>query len=197
LEKIVKKTNELKPDVVALTGDLVDGSAPVTLEMLKPIEKIKAPIFFVIGNHEIYDDLKFVIPMLNRTKMKIIRNTVINWKGIQIAGIDFYESSKPAIKALNQIRLNKNKFSILLNHAPIGFETAAKAGFDLQLSGHTHNGQIFPFNFLVKLRYKFLTGLHKINNSYLFVSQGTGTWGPPMRLLTDSEIVVIELKRKD
>ena len=196
LAKVVRKTIEEKPDLVLLTGDLVDGSAPLSLEMLKPLEKIKTPIYFVIGNHEIYDDLDFVLPILKKTKLKIIRNSVVNYRGIQIAGIDFYEGKKQAPIEIKKLEIDEKKFSILLNHAPTGFEEAAKLGFDLQLSGHTHKGQIFPFELFVRMFYKYVSGLFKVKESYLYVSQGTGTWGPPMRVGSRSEIVVIDLERK-
>jgi uncharacterized protein len=195
LEKVVAKTNELKPDVIMITGDLVDGSAPITQDMLSPLNNLKAPTFYVIGNHEIYDDLRFVMPILSKTKMRILRNQTVNYNGIQIAGVDFHEGSAKILKELEALKIQKGKFTVLLNHAPTGFPEAVAKGVDLQLSGHTHNGQIFPFTLLVRTAYKYITGLHKINNSYLNISQGVGTWGPPFRILSHSEIVVLNLKR--
>ncbi|HVY01728.1 MAG TPA: metallophosphoesterase [Candidatus Nanoarchaeia archaeon] len=196
LQSIVNKTNSLNPDFVALTGDLVDGSAPLTSDLLSPINKIKSPVFFSIGNHEIYDNLEFVLPLLEKTKMKILRNEVVKHKSIQIAAVDFYEGNKQVVPYINSLKTNKNNFTLLLNHAPSGFETAVKKSINLQLSGHTHNGQVFPFTLFIPLAYKYITGLHKIKGSYLYISQGVGTWGPPMRFLTHGEIIKINLKRK-
>ena len=196
LQKVVDKTNSLNPDCVMLTGDLVDGSAPITQEMLKPLDDIKVPIYFIIGNHEIYDGLDFVLPILKKTKMKILRNETTTWNDIEISGIDFYEGSSRAKEEIKKLKISKDKFSILLNHPPTAFDVAVEKGFQLQLSGHTHYGQIFPFTLLVKIQFKRIAGIYKKANSYLFISTGTGTWGPPMRLLSRCEIGLINLKKK-
>ncbi|MCH7850278.1 MAG: metallophosphoesterase [Nanoarchaeota archaeon] len=196
LQKIVNKVNSLNPDLVMLTGDLIDGSAPITSEMLKPLNDLKVPVYFVIGNHEIYDGLDLVLPILKKTKLIILRNEVVKWKGIEIAGIDFYQEKNRSAIEIKKLNVSKNQFKILLNHPPTAFDTAVSKGFNLQLSGHTHFGQIFPFTLLVKLSYKKINGIYKKQGSFLFVSAGTGTWGPPMRLFSKSEIALINLKMK-
>lgn len=194
LKKIVGITNKAKPDIVFITGDLFDGTAPLTKDMLKPLDEINAPVFFSVGNHEQYEGLDEVFGILGQTKINILNNKIKECKGLQIIGIDFSESKKSLESNLKKIKYDKAKPTVLLLHGPDSFEYAAKNGIDLMLSGHTHGGQIYPFNLLVRLRYDKVKGLFKHNNSHLFVSTGTGTWGPPMRLGTSSEIVIIKLK---
>jgi len=196
LEKIIKITNSLNPDIVVITGDLVDGSTVINKELLSPINKIKAPVYFVIGNHEIYEGLDKVIPIINKTKMKVLRNEKYKFKEITFIGLDYYESKKELFDNLNKININKNKINILLYHAPrFKLEDLEKKGINLHLTGHTHNGQIFPLNLFVKLLYPYSRGVHRSNNSNVVVSVGSGTWGPPMRLGSTSEINLINLKK--
>lgn len=185
LKKIVDKTNALNPDVVFITGDIVAGSAPLRPHMFISLKDIKAKTYFVTGNHEIYEGADEVIKILDETNVDVLRNKIVDFKGYQIIGLDF-GTDLTAIK-------NIKKNSIVLNHQPTQFEYAASKGAKLMLSGHTHNGQIFPFNLLVRLQYKYVTGLHKIKDSFLYVSPGTGTWGPPMRLGSRNEITLIEM----
>lgn len=197
LEKIIKITNSLNPDVVVVTGDLVDGSTVINKEILSPINKIKAPVYFVIGNHEIYEGLDKIMPLLNKTKMRVLRNEKYKFKEITFVGLDYYESKKELFDNLDKINIDKNKINVLLYHAPrFKLEELEKKGIDLHLTGHTHNGQIFPLNLLVKLLYPYSRGFHKSENSNVVVSVGSGTWGPPMRLGSTSEINLISLKEK-
>jgi predicted MPP superfamily phosphohydrolase len=147
----------------------------------------------VIGNHEIYDGLEKVIPVIEKTKAKILRNGVALFNGIQVVGVDYSERTKNFIKDLEKIKINKNKPSILLYHAPEDISIIEKKGIDLHLAGHTHGGQIFPFNLLVKLFFRNVRGLKKLNNTYQYTSMGTNIWGPPMRLGSRNEITVVDL----
>jgi len=197
LERVVKKTNSLNPDVVVLTGDLVDGSSIVNNKILSPINKIKSPIYFVIGNHEIYDGLDRVIPIFKRTKMKILRDTKSKFQNINFIGIDYSDSKKEISQKLDKIEIDKHRTNILLYHAPMfRLKELEKKGIALHLAGHTHDGQIFPFSLFLKLLYPYTKGLYKSNNSAVFVSPGTGTWGPPMRLGSFNEINLINLIKK-
>lgn len=198
LEKIVNKVNDLNPDVVFLTGDFVDGSAPISSEIINPINNIKAKTFFVIGNHEIYDGLDKIMPLINNTKLRVLRNETSSFRGMNIIGID-YQEGKAWIPELDNMNISKTKPNILLYHAPtISANDLEKKGIQLMLSGHTHGGQIFPFHLLAWLGNTYLSGLHSSSNnsSYSYTSEGTGTWGPPMRLGTNSEITIINLKPK-
>jgi uncharacterized protein len=196
LEKVVKETNSLNPDAVVITGDLIDVSSRINSNLLSPINKIKSPVYFVIGNHEIYEGLDKLIPILNKIKMKIIRNDKSKFKEITFIGVDYSDSKDEILKRLNKIEIDKNDINILLYHSPkFSLKELEKMGIKLHLAGHTHNGQIFPLNLFVKFLYPYSIGFHKSEKSNLFVSAGSGTWGPPMRLGSTNEINLINLKK--
>ncbi|MFA6089803.1 MAG: metallophosphoesterase, partial [Candidatus Woesearchaeota archaeon] len=192
---IIEKTNSLNPDVVVITGDFVDGSGKLSIKTFEQLNNIKAPTFMVMGNHEFYEGEQRVIDLLSETKVKVLRNESELIKGINIIGLDYSENKSYVAEHLKNIEFNNSKPTILLNHVPMGYEDAAKSGVKLQLSGHTHNGQIFPFTLLVKARFPKINGLYNIDNLSLYVSPGTGTWGPPMRLGSKNEITVLKLKK--
>jgi predicted MPP superfamily phosphohydrolase len=196
LSRVVEKTNQLKPDVVLITGDLMDPHGSFEREGFSVLNNIEAPVFFVTGNHERYADPDRVGRLLQGTKVKWLRNEAIDFNGVQIIGIDDSDSKRQVAKRLEGIEVNHEKFNVLMYHRPNGFEAAAGAGVDLMLTGHTHNGQIFPFNFFVRLFFRHMKGLYEHNGCLLYVSPGTGTWGPRMRLGSRSEIVLIELKKE-
>lgn len=194
LNRIVDTTNSLQPDVVLITGDLFDGIGPVNQHTVAPLKRLQAKTFFVIGNHERYDGIDKVSRVLMETGVIMLRNEVVEYGGIQIAGIDFPE--REGIKdntVIHSLQIDRSRPSLLMFHAPSGLEDAVRAGVTIQLSGHTHNGQMFPFTLLTKFFYPYIHGLHKIDNMYLYISAGTGTWGPPMRIGTRSEITLINL----
>lgn len=196
LKELVEKTNNIKPDVLVITGDLFDGTAPLTKGMLSPINEIEAPVLFVIGNHETYEGLDQITKMINDTNIKMLRNEMIEIEGIQFVGVDFSEDRKYLEKTLPSIKYDQSKPTILLYHHPAEMQYSSEQGIGLHLAGHTHKGQIFPFNLLVKTVYPKIAGLYDINGMKLYVSQGTNTWGPPMRLGSHSEITVINVKKE-
>lgn len=197
LDKVVKKTNSLNPDVVVITGDLVDGSTVIKNGILSAINKIKSPVYFVIGNHDIYEGLERIMPVFKRLKMKILRDRKSRFREVNFIGIDYSDFKKEIYEKLDKIPVDKNKVNILLYHAPMfKLEDLEKKGIDLHLAGHTHNGQIFPFNLFIRMMYRYPKGLYKSGDSSLFVSSGTGTWGPPMRLGSSNEISLINLRKK-
>lgn len=196
LKRVVKKTNELKPDAVLITGDLLDPHGSFERDGLSVLNEIEAPVFFVTGNHERYADLDRVGELLGETKVKWLRNEAVDFNGIQLIGIDDGDSKSQVAKRLEKIAVEPDKFNVLMYHRPDGFEAAAERGVDLMLAGHTHNGQIFPFNFFVRLFFRHMKGLYKHDDCLLYVSPGTGTWGPRMRLGSRSEIVLIELEKE-
>lgn len=193
LRSIVTKVNDIDPDFVVITGDLVDGSAKLHEHMFDPLRNIKAPVYFIAGNHEYYEGLDEVYTLLEKIGLNILRKDKVEVNGIQLVGVEFLSSGTLA-GVLENIDLNKDVPSVLLYHIPFEVEAASNHGFDLMLSGHTHNGQIIPFNFLVRTSFKYVKGLHYINGMNLYVSVGTGVWGPPMRLGSRSEITVFNLK---
>ncbi|MBI5459667.1 metallophosphoesterase [Methanobacterium sp.] len=195
MERIVNETNKLNPDLVFITGDMVDGSARLHKHTFNAINRLNAPAFFVTGNHETYEGLDEVFRVLEGTKLRILQGELVDFKGIQVIGVGYYYGRDHLKNTLSQLEINNEKPAILLYHLPRELENAHEAGIDLQLSGHTHNGQMIPFNFLVKLMFPYIQGLYEYNGTKLYVSQGTGTWGPPMRLGSRCEMTLITLKQ--
>jgi uncharacterized protein len=194
LERIVKKTNALNPEIVFITGDMVDGSARLHTHTFSAINKLDAPVFFITGNHETYEGLNEVFRVLRKADMRVLRDEMVESKGIQIVGVEYSFDRNHMENVLSNLKINNEKPSIMLYHLPRELHTVSNAGIGLQLSGHTHAGQMFPFNFLVRLMFRFMHGIYKYNGTYLYVSPGTGTWGPPMRLGSRCEITLINLK---
>ncbi len=194
LTRIVDKTNALYPDMVLITGDFFDGIGPVSRKTVAPLQNMNARTFFVMGNHERYGDSDRVAKLMADTGVTMLRNEVVEYKGIQIVGADCPERDNlKDTPYLRKMQIKKEIPSILMFHQPTGIEHAVRAGINLQVSGHTHNGQVFPFNLLAKIFYPYLNGLYLIDGMYLYVSPGTGTWGPPMRLGSQNEITLFNL----
>jgi predicted MPP superfamily phosphohydrolase len=205
-EDVVRRTNALKPDIILLTGDIVEGrfgSARADVQILADL-KARLGVYMVTGNHEYYSGLAEWLPELERLGIKILRNRHVTLDadkdgGWVLAGIDDWkgDSVEPGQgpdmeRALNGI--DPQRPVILLSHQPKAMFDAARAGVGLVLSGHTHGGQIWPFGIAVRLQQRsFLQGLYKVEGSQLYVSPGTGYWGPPMRLGTRAEITHITL----
>ncbi|PIE34483.1 hypothetical protein CSA56_07635 [candidate division KSB3 bacterium] len=194
VEWVVAQTNALRPDLVVITGDLFDIGA--TKELVQGFNKLNAASFFIWGNHDQFLKAGEVENMLGSTPITMLKNeTSLYHDSLQIIGLDYMEREpdydvKPILTSLAP---DERYFTMLLSHAPIDFSELEGYAIDLELAGHTHSGQIFPFHFLVKTRYKLLRGLYKSGNQSIYVSSGTGTWGPPMRLGTSSEIAVFYL----
>lgn len=197
LERLVNHTNALYPDVVVITGDLLDAECRLGPETLEPLNRLAAPVYWVSGNHERYIGLARVMDLLKQTPVKPLRNEVSEIKGVQFIGIDDSEDHTRVRQVLPEMVFDPQAYNVLLYHRPEGFDAAANAGIDLMLSGHTHNGQIWPFNRLVDTRFKFVRDLHHIDKMALFVSTGSGTWGPPMRLGSRNQITLIQLIKTD
>ncbi len=203
LADVVRRANELKPDIVAITGDLVDGSASQHAETIAPIQDLKTKygVFFVIGNHEYYSGLEPWLAELRRLGVRVLRNERVSigngTDSFDLAGVDdpagkaFHESGGNVFLALQGRDIHRPV--VLLAHNPIQVMTAADLGVDFQISGHTHGGQIWPFNFFVRLTIPYIAGLGKFKNTWIYVNEGTGFWGPPMRLGTRAEITLFEL----
>ncbi len=196
VKEIVKKINPLDPDLVLITGDLVEGTVGLHHSMFDSINDIKAQIFFVTGNHDMYGGLENVFEVLKTTRINILQNEVVEFEGLQIVGVGYSTQRNYLKTVLPELKIDKSKPSILMYHVPIEVEFANEVGIDLQLSGHTHKGQIFPLNFLGKLVFPYFNGLYNHNGTQVYVSPGTGTWGPPMRSGSQSEITIINLKKK-
>ena len=200
LRKTVENINKQKPDIVLITGDILDGPFIYKKETLDVFKDIKAKVFFSTGNHDFYAGIDRLTTLLNHTNITILRNELVIYDGVQIIGIDDAENRHQLSTQLKIIeehnKINYSKYTILMYHRPTGYASAADRPIDLMVTGHTHAGQIFPFNLLTALVIKPVRGLHNYNDTYLYISSGVGTWGPPMRLGSRSEIVKFVVKPK-
>ncbi len=206
VQRIVDQTLNLKPDMIALTGDLVDGSVTYLHDELRPLLQLEAPFgkFFVTGNHEYYSGVHRWIPVVESLGFTPLINAhqviTVGTTPVTVAGItditanqmDPENRSDPE-KALQGAP--EASLKILLAHQPRSIEEAARLNVDLQLSGHTHGGQFKPFHFAVKHAHPYIAGLHRHNGTWIYVNRGTGYWGPPLRLGIPSEITVLTLTR--
>jgi predicted MPP superfamily phosphohydrolase len=207
VRRVVAATNALRPDVIALTGDFVDGSVRMLEAAVAPLTALSARygVYFVTGNHEYYSGAAAWVEHLGRLGIRVLRNERVEigdrGASIDLAGIDDWRSAGmvpghgPDLAAAVAGR-DPDRSLVLLAHQPRGVEAAAQAGVELQVSGHTHGGQIFPFTLATALVYPYLHGLYPVregNGSQIFVSRGTGFWGPPMRLGSPPEIAHIVL----
>lgn len=193
----VKKAN---PDILVSTGDLVDGQIDRLNGLIGMLDEIKPRYgkFAITGNHEFYAGIKKSLDFTQKAGFRMLRGEgitiggVINIVGVDdIAGLPFNYVEIPERILLS--KFPQNLFKILLKHRPV-VEGSAAGLFDLQLSGHTHKGQIFPFRFVTKLFFPLYTGYHSLpRGSKLYVNRGSGTWGPPIRFLASPEVTVIEL----
>jgi len=196
MARIVKKLNATNPDIVVITGDLIDSSA-VDIEALESIRQIGVTILFSIGNHERYADLPKVLDMAEQLGITMLRQQTHQEGQLAITGIDDADDPDQVALHLPTLPQSVEKFNILLYHRPVGWDSAIDHGVDLMLSGHTHNGQIFPFNILVKQQFRHIAGLYVENDARLYVSSGTGTWGPLMRLGSLNEITLFDVLPDD
>lgn len=197
---IVDTVNRLKPDLVAITGDLIDSNICEDAAFCEHLERLNPTygILAVTGNHEFYAGLDIFNELANRSNIKILRNeNTMVATSLQVVGLDDDEARRFGGKGPDLEKTMKGcdltKPAILLYHRPDNFAAAAAKGVDLQLCGHTHGGQIPPMDLLVWLYYKYPAGLFKKGDSFIYTSYGTGYWGPPMRFLSRNEIVKITL----
>ncbi len=191
LERILERTNALEPDFVMITGDLIDF-AGISRQELAPLAEFDAPAYFAIGNHERYVDLGAIDERLRALGVRVLRNDSAKHGPFQFIGIDDVDAVAGVARSLAKIEISKNHYPVLLYHRPDGFDAAAERGIPLTLAGHTHAGQIIPFNFIVKRVFPRMRGLHELNGCRLYVSPGTGTWGPILRIGSRCEITRIE-----
>jgi predicted MPP superfamily phosphohydrolase len=193
LRRVARRVNTLSPDAVVITGDLVDF-AGMDSQMLSGLGELDAPSYFSIGNHERYVDCDAICERVAGHGVHVLRNRAMEGNQLRFVGIDDADDRKQVSKQLTHLPLNSGPFTVLLYHRPDDFEAAAEAGIDLMLCGHTHNGQIAPFNFLVKRIFPRIAGRHEHADGTLYVSPGTGTWGPILRLGSVNEITLIRLE---
>ena len=203
VRKIVDEINKINPDVFVFTGDLVDGSVENLKADVEPLKNINPRLgkYFITGNHEYYSGALEWMKEAENLGFVVLHNEnrIIDYNGkkIMIAGVPdvqgvqfFKDHISDPIKA--SITDEKCDVKILLAHQPKSLYKAIEAGFDIQLSGHTHGGQFIPWNYLAKIGQPFIKGLNKMKNTQIYVSNGTGYWGPPLRIGAKSEITKIK-----
>jgi predicted MPP superfamily phosphohydrolase len=196
--RIVKKIQAFDPYVVLIGGDIFDGPRCNEEMMLKPLKGLKPQhgIYYVTGNHEYYmKDMDHALAEIKKTGVIILNNEKVTIGGLDIIGVDYKSVNKTGAfkKVLNGLNIDRNKPNILIKHEPNDLDVAEKAGISLGFFGHTHQGQIWPLSLLTKQIYKgFDYGLKPHGVMRVYTSSGVGTWGPPLRLGTKSEIVVVE-----
>jgi hypothetical protein len=207
VDAIVDAVNDLKADLIAVTGDIVDGSVRDLAGHTAPLGRLSARhgAYFVTGNHEYYSGEPAWTAEFRRLGLRVLMNehVVLTHQGARlvVAGVADYgahhfnpaQRSDPAA-ALKDAPVDAAA-RILLAHQPRSAPAAAAAGFDLQLSGHTHGGQFWPWNLFVRLQQPFTAGLHRLNDLWVYISRGTGYWGPPKRFGSPSEITYLRLVR--
>ncbi|MBI5632677.1 MAG: metallophosphoesterase [Nitrospirae bacterium] len=201
LSSMLKLVQEAAPDLLVSTGDLVDGQIngmPGLAELFNGINP-RYGKFAITGNHEFYAGLDQALAFTRKSGFRVLRNEALDIEGIlNIAGVDDRAVGPRSVvgDGIEQemlSRLSKERFTLFLKHRPL-FDKGSAGLFDLQLSGHVHRGQIFPFSILTKLYYPVHAGFVRLDRgSRLYVSRGTGTWGPPIRFLSPPEITVIDL----
>ncbi|HXZ50004.1 MAG TPA: metallophosphoesterase [Usitatibacter sp.] len=204
VEKVVERVNRLEADMVAITGDLVDGSVTELAVHTQPLAALRSRhgTYVVTGNHEYYSGVHGWVRELRRLGTRVLLNehVVIDHDGaaLAVAGVTDYAAhhfdpaheSDPVAAAEGA---PPGALKLLLAHQPRSAPLAARAGFDLQLSGHTHGGQFWPWNLLVRLQQPFTAGLNRLGRMWVYINRGTGYWGPPMRFGIPSEITLIRL----
>jgi predicted MPP superfamily phosphohydrolase len=204
--ELVERVNALNPDLVAVTGDLVDGPVRHLAPEVAPFAKLRGRdgVYFVTGNHDHLSHAPSWVPHIESLGMRVLRNERIEiGKGrasFDLVGVDDYRAHLlgGGAQDLDAALAGRDpeRAAVLLAHDPTTFKHARRRPIDLQISGHTHGGQIWPFNAFVRLAVPWVSGIHRDGRAQLYVSRGTGFWGPPMRLFAPAEITQIELRTK-
>jgi predicted MPP superfamily phosphohydrolase len=204
VERIVRQVNDLEAPIIAFTGDLADGLVSSISDEVAPLRDLYAPYgkFFVTGNHEYYAGVEDWVEEIERLGFTVLINShrTVNHRNANfvLAGVTDYSGGRFLRSHISNPKraiegAGPGNVKILLAHQPRSIFAAAKAGFDLQISGHTHGGQYIPWNILVELYQPFTKGLHRYKRTWIYVNRGTGYWGPPMRLGIPSEITLFTL----
>jgi len=196
--KMVEKVNAQRPNIIVSTGDLIDRGMQSPEAICEILKQLKAThgVYAVTGNHDYYYGIDEAVAFHQYCGFELLQNRNSQVNGLRLVGIN-----DKAIKRFSNVILPSEKdlmenvsgYKIYLKHQPQVPRDAIKY-FDLMLSGHTHAGQIFPFGIFVKMIYPYFRGLYKVDESYIYVSRGTGTWGPPIRFLSPPEVTVIDIE---
>ncbi len=191
--RLVRQMNALEHDIVFVGGDLFDGTgAPDIGELVAPFGALTAPlgIYFITGNHEEFDSAEPFLIAVRAAGLRPLIDEAVDIDGVRIIGVDYASAASAERFGATLARLKSSSPSILLKHEPRDVEIAAKAGVSLMISGHTHRAQMWPLEYVARRVYgAFACGLQQCEGTQVYTSSGAGTWGPPMRVGTDSEIV--------
>jgi predicted MPP superfamily phosphohydrolase len=199
LRRMVAKILQEEPDAIFIAGDLYDGTAIDARRAAEPLNQLVAPqgVYFVAGNHEQFGDDSKYLHAIAANGVRVLSNEKVEVDGLQIVGVPYRNAAHNSRLAsvLHGIGLDRDRASVLLTHAPDHPEIAEAAGVSLQLSGHTHLGQFIPWSWMARRVYRqFVYGLSRIGKMQVFTSSGAGTWGPPLRLGSNPEIVMLEFE---
>jgi uncharacterized protein len=199
IKRITRTLARLQPDAVFLAGDVFDGTKADLERLAEPWLQVRPPqgIYFSTGNHEEFTDPAKYLTALRRAGVRILNNEKVIVDGLQIVGIHYRDSTNPQLfrAILKRCALDRERASILMTHAPDRPAIAEEEGVSLQLSGHTHGGQFFPYTLFASRAYgPFVHGLSRLGRMWVFTNWGAGTWGPPLRVGTRPEILLIRLE---
>jgi hypothetical protein len=202
--ELTRRVNALEPDLIAVTGDLVDGSAPRLAAEVAPFAALRARhgVFFVTGNHDHYSGAEPWVESVRGLGMCVLRNERVEigvgGASFDLAGVDDHHAHFAGDGREDLVRAlagrDPERAAVLLAHDPATFSSARRQAIDLQLSGHTHGGQIWPFAWFVRIATPYVAGRYRDGRAQLYVSRGTGFWGPPLRLFSPAEISEIVLR---
>jgi predicted MPP superfamily phosphohydrolase len=199
IEKLFQKVRNLHPDIIFIGGDLFDSSNFPVETAVMPLASLRAPlgVYFISGNHEEFTNKSKYLNVIKKAGVIILDNEAVNIEGVKIIGVGYKDTVKRIDyeNLLKSLTTDKSKPIILLKHSPSDLDIALQNGVDFQISGHTHRAQMWPFNYITKLVYKgFDYGLRNFAAMVVYTSSGVGTWGPPLRIGSPSEIVLIEFQ---
>lgn len=204
--ELTERVNALAPDLIAVTGDLVDGDVRHVGDEVEPFAGLRAPhgVYFVTGNHDHYSGADPWVARVSDLGMRPLRNRRVTIGGgdgaFDLAGVEDHHAHLVSAAYRSDLEAalagrDPARPVVLLAHDPLTFKEAARRGVDLQLSGHTHGGQIWPFRYVVRLSTPFVAGYYRRGAAQLYVSRGSGFWGPPLRLFAPAEIVEVTIRK--
>jgi len=206
LERIVEETNRRRPDIVLITGDLVDSEAAFLPGALEPLAGVSAPVYYVGGNHEKHVDAERSFALVRKYGVNVLRNEVVETHGLQLVGLDYMNADENTFElhpsddartiksVLASLHLREGMPSVLLHHSPAGAQYAVTKGIDLMIAGHTHGGQFFPGTLVARAVFPFTHGLYRRGPLQVFVSEGAGTYMSRVRLGTSNELNILRLR---
>jgi hypothetical protein len=198
-ERIVRRSRALEPDIVFIPGDLFDGGKVRAEEMLAPFGALRPAhgIYFSSGNHDEFGEMPHFAEAMQQVGIRVLANEAVRVDGLVVIGIPFHESNYPVRfrAALQALRPGPEEAAVLLSHVPTRLPIVEEAGIALQLSGHTHAGQLFPFTWITRRIFgRFTSGLGHYGSLAVYTSTGAGCWGPPMRVGSQPEMVLLSFE---